>query len=109
MRVCACASFDNSTSGSCWGFSVLTQVFPVEGNLPCSLHHFPPHMPYFTKQVGASLPCSAGYSRLLSPDGLGRRVQRQDPPGARTPTTEHIILYLMHLSHMLFSTATSSE
>lgn len=78
----------------------LNPGFPVEGNLPYSLHHLLHNMPRFTRQVGVPLPCTTGWTRLLSPDGLGRRVQRQDSPGARTPppsTSFYILcIYLRH-------------
>lgn len=67
------------------GIQCLNPGFLVEGNLPSCLHHLSPHMPHFTKQVGVPLSLSSGWSRLLSPDGPGRRVQRRDPPGRAPP------------------------
>lgn len=64
------------------GVQCLNPGFLVERNSTYSLHYFPtPHMPHFTTQVGALPSYSTEWSRRLSPDGQGRRVQRQDSPG----------------------------
>lgn len=76
----------------------LNPGFPVERNLPYSHRLLLPSMPHLTKQVGVPHSCTTGWTRLLSPDGPGRRVRRQGSPGARTPppsTSFHILcIYL---------------
>lgn len=104
---CACASLHRSW----WGFSVLTQVFLLEGNLPHSLLHLTPHMPHFTK---------TGRSSSLSQPGLESPVISRWPGKESSETrfprerelhhrAHHFIFYAFISDALFFSTATSSE